>query len=527
MPDLSTQHPYYAEMANHWREAWDFWRGGNCVLEPGRQVSKYGFLLGAPLSDGGDTGGEVGEARRRERSRFERVSPQSYIWPHANESVDGYQDRRARAVHYPLLRHVADTYTSAAFRRPPKRGDHGDPWETFWRDVDLQGTDIDAFISQAAGVGLCFGLCFGVVDKPMVDRAATSRADQLARNERAYVSLYTPLDVINWSVDDLGQLNWIVLCERAPDTRSPGDEFDDAAPRRYKVWYRDRWELYEEVISDSRATADFALHSEGAHPVGEVPVSMLYARRGTDIREPLRADSMLSGLVRIDRGLLNDMSVLQEVIIKQGFAQLMIPEDDGGAPGPITIGPGTYVGFNGAAGSPVMLAPDAALILAHLKAAEFRLQMAKELVGVGRGKSEYSKEERSAEALMVESRNEHNRIVTLVDAAQEFEGGINRHVAAWEGAADVPDVKYNRDVSLRGLSRQLQDVLSLKTIGLPIEMLKGLIAPVAAQLLEEMGQSESDIKDVLSAIDAMDAPEPVPTSANTSANDDQSDGNGG
>ena len=487
-----------------WLEAFDFFRGGRHVLNPGRIISKFGFILGPPLGDGGDQV-DVDASQERLRSRFERVPIQSYLWPHINEDKDAYEDRTARAVHIPIKRHIIDTYRSAALRRPPKRtGAEAEPWKTYHKDVDFKGTSIDEFVGMAMGLALCFGLEFAITDRPKFDEKANNRKDQIDRGERAYSYLVNPMDLINWRVDIHGVLDWVIIRESAPDVRNPGEEMDPNPLQRYRVWFRDRWELWEE-LPDESATKEklFKIADQGDHPVGEVPLAIFYARRGNDAKQPMIADSMLADMTRIDRRFLNAMSVTDEILAMQGFSQTYIPEDSAGVATPITMGPGRYVSYNSENGVPLILTPPAEAILTHMRYMQTILALAKETSGVGRGKAEASKEERSAEALLVETRNENNRIVTLVNAAAEFDAQLHRHVAAWEGAKEIPTAEYNRDVSLRGLSKQIDDALKLQSLGVPVEAMRLVIKPLVAQHMQEQGLPDKDVKEAVEIVDAM------------------------
>jgi hypothetical protein len=502
MPErnYSLSHEDYTAQLPTWLEAYDFYRGGAHVLEPGRDITKFGFII-SRLEDGSDV--EKDPSRNRRRARFERVPVQSYLWSHINEDLESYSDRTARATHVPLLRHIADTYVSAALRRAPTRapGMSMAPWSDYAVDVDRRGTNLDAFIRQAMGYALAFGLEFAITDRPRFDGPARNRAEQLARGERAYSYLVHPMDLINWRVEPNGELSWIIVREDAPDERIPGDEMPEQRPQRYRIWYRDRWELFEEAKQDG--DRKFMRVAEGGHPVGEVPLAVFYARRGEDARKPLCADSMLADLVRLDRRFYNAMSVADEILCTQGFSQTFIPEDRTGVAAPITLGPGRYVSYNSENGTPIQLSPPAEHILAHLQYMTHILQLAKETAGVGRGKAEHSKEERSAEALLVESRNENNRIVALVESAENFEETLLRHVAAWEATEAPASPNYSRDVSLRSLSRQINDALQLKQLGVPVEAMKQVIKPLVAQHMQEQGLSRKDVKAAEKAVDGM------------------------
>jgi len=243
----------------------------------------------------------------------------------------------------------------------------------------------------------------------------------------------------------------------------------------------------------------------GTHPCKAPPVSILFARRGP--ARDLDADSMLAGLVRGDRAAFNYRSLLDEVIYNQAFASLWIPDDEGGPPGPIDIGVGIANAYNAANGTPLLLSPEAALILAIWQLLEAHVNTLKATYGVGRGKAEYSKEERSAQALEVESRHEMNRVAGLAECCEEFDTQLHADVAAWEGRSVPSPAEYSRDVSLRALSSQIGDALSLKQLGVPWDAMREIVAPLVAEHMKEQGRSKEAIQRAVDSLQA--APEPV------------------
>jgi len=521
--NLDTKHPVYEERIADWLERWDFYRAGRHVLDPGRLVNEHGFVV----ADSSTSSAAANPAERaRARSRFERVPLSSYLYSHPRESIEGYSDRCARADHYPLFRSVVDIYVDATLRTPPTRqvdGENIDPlWMGYWDDVDLHGSTIDGFVRNALQLALVFDYVFAVTDRPSFDSAAASREQQIARGERAYSYLVSPLDVPDWSLDErTGEFNWIVTYEPGPDAHLPGEK--PARTQQWaRIWYRDRWELY---APRQDAPGQWKIVGASAHDMGRVPVDVLFANRGT-AAGAFEADGVLSGLARGDRNLYNLCSLLDEIIYGQAFASLWIPDDEGGAPGPISVGVGIANTYNGANGSPLILSPPTELIVSLWKLIADKMNALRQLYGVGRGKAEYSKEERSAEALEVESRNESNRVAALAEACEVFERSLHRSVAAWEGRTDgIPQAEYSREVSLRSLSAQLNDSMSLRALGVPWEAMREVIKPLLASLMKEQGRNKESIEAAIRAIET--AEEKKPDAPDVSALREAGDGGDG
>lgn len=110
----------------------------------------------------------------------------------------------ARLKTTPLDNHCASVisvYNSFMFRETPER-DFGsmanDPaLDSFLRDADLDGRSLDSFMKDVSTWASVFGHAWIVMAKPNV--GAQTRADEIAVGVRPYVSLLTPLTVLDWS----------------------------------------------------------------------------------------------------------------------------------------------------------------------------------------------------------------------------------------------------------------------------------------------------------------------------------------
>lgn len=96
---------------------------------------------------------------------------------------------------------VISVYNSFLFREEPER-EFGSlegtaELEDFLKDADFENRSLDHFMKEVSAWACVFGHCWVMVNKP--DIGAVSLADEIAANVRPYVSLMTPLVVIDWS----------------------------------------------------------------------------------------------------------------------------------------------------------------------------------------------------------------------------------------------------------------------------------------------------------------------------------------
>jgi hypothetical protein len=124
-----------------------------------------------------------------------------YLSRYLNETESEYK-RRLEVT--PLDNHcksVVSVYNSFLFREEPER-DYGSllntpELESFLKDVDYEGRDIDSFMKEVATWTTTFGHAWIMVSKPNI--GALTRQDEISNEIRPYLSLLTPLTVLDWS----------------------------------------------------------------------------------------------------------------------------------------------------------------------------------------------------------------------------------------------------------------------------------------------------------------------------------------
>jgi len=110
---------------------------------------------------------------------------------------------QARLRTTPLENHcasVVSVYNSFLFREHPKRSlpqiENMPEYEDFLLDCDYEDRDLDTFMKEVATWASVYGHCWIMVAKPNV--GAETRAAEQALGVRPYVSLLSPLTVLDW-----------------------------------------------------------------------------------------------------------------------------------------------------------------------------------------------------------------------------------------------------------------------------------------------------------------------------------------
>lgn len=116
--------------------------------------------------------------------------------------TDGEYNARLRTT--PLQNHCASVisvYNGFLFRQPPQRTygvvENVPELIDFLYDADLDGRSFNAFMKDVSTYASIFGHSWVLVAKPNI--GAVTRADELAQGVRPYVSLLSPLNVLDWS----------------------------------------------------------------------------------------------------------------------------------------------------------------------------------------------------------------------------------------------------------------------------------------------------------------------------------------
>ena len=223
-----------------------------------------------------------------------------YLTRYQLENNSEYQ---ARLNNTPLENHcqsIVSVYKSFLFRTEPERkfnGIEGMPeLEDFLKDADMDGRSLNAFMKDVATYSSVFGHTFILVTKPNV--GAVTRAEEQQMGARPYVSLLTPLVVLDWRF-----------------TRSPNGRYDlsyfryledvNASIRTVKEWTK-------ELIKTSTVDVDNnVITAETTEPngLGEIPVVIAYNQRS-----PLRGMGIsdLSDIADLQRFIYNNTSEAAE-----------------------------------------------------------------------------------------------------------------------------------------------------------------------------------------------------------------------
>lgn len=279
-------HPTYAELEAAWR--------------------KLGY---AAEGTGGFADGTYLIAHPREYLDHTNASP--------SQPTKKLKERRSLARYENWPETILRLLSGALFRQAPVRragsGDESEPphpIEQWWANVDGRGTDIDTWLSWAWKPAAVFGHAFCILDRPELPAQTAADAPGL------YLRGYSPLDVPDWLVDDMGDLVAVRLLEALPrlsfDVTIATTQVRDLTP--------EGWVVRSLTLTGQTQTAPT---TTGRHDFqGALPVVVLYSRRRP--LTPIAGQSVL-GDPQLYIDDYNLTSEIRELLRKQTFSLTNVP----------------------------------------------------------------------------------------------------------------------------------------------------------------------------------------------------------
>jgi hypothetical protein len=207
-----------------------------------------------------------------------------YLLRRQKEPLDVYSERLHRVFYQNYIGSIIDWYSATLFRRGPTLHFQGEneTGQSFLSeladDCDLRGTNLTNFFRRCFSDALVTGRRYILIDFPRVARTPTNRAEEDATGlSRAYLVRYSAEDLINWSLDERGDFDWVVLKQSIE--RQPSVDSSEIVQETY--WYyfdKEKYRTYRRIecanpslnvgIAEgigANKSADIQLIGQGAH----------------------------------------------------------------------------------------------------------------------------------------------------------------------------------------------------------------------------------------------------------------------
>ena len=432
------------------------------------------------------------------------------IFRYIKEGEQEFNDRLSRCYRFNHSREVVDLINKYLFKQHVARNEADAPEsvKAFWKKATKNGLTIKDFVRQVSKKTSMVGRVGIVVDTTAPGDAVVSKADEKALGIRTYAYIVGPDQLLDYSYDDHGALNWALIREVARDDEDPfnssGEEVD-----RYRLWTKTNWSLFEERQQGRKKVV--VMIDYGDHGLGEVPV-VLADNIITD--EEYAAPSMIDDIAYLDRAVANYLSNLDAIIQDQTFSQLAMPAQNV-LPGEdnytklVEMGTKRVFLYDGEGGSqPFYLSPD-------VKQAELIVTVINKIIGeiyhtVGLA-GERTKQDNAVgidNSSGVAKAYDFERVNALLaakaDSLEAVENKLARLVALWNReeskVEDKPLVSYPDNFDTRGLYDEFDIAARLMLIDAPDgvrqEQMKMVLDKLFPQLAADLRKKmEAELKD--------------------------------
>jgi hypothetical protein len=211
-----------------------------------------------------------------------------YLVRRQKEPGDVYNERLSRVFYENYVGSVIDWYAATLFRREPILSFTGENEAAksflceFTEDCDLKQTSLSDFFRRQLVDALVGGASYVLVDFPRSGEPAANRAEEDRQGRsRAYLVGYGPEELINWSLDERGNYESVVLRTatlRQDKAATPGW----VTETRWSYYDKEEFRIYRQIGGQAGERAKPELIDEGRHGLAGLRRVPLFALQVTD-----------------------------------------------------------------------------------------------------------------------------------------------------------------------------------------------------------------------------------------------------
>lgn len=212
-----------------------------------------------------------------------RRNAAEYLQRRLREPGDVYDERLSRVFYENYMGSIIDWYSSTLFRREPivtyeSGSEQGRRFfGEFLDDCDRKGTAFGDYLRQQLTSALIYGKAYTLMDFPKPLSKPANRAEEEASGlSRAYLSPFTPEQLMNWAYDDVGRYEWVVLRqERMVVVRDAATRWETET--RWHYFDKRKYQIFRAIGAEKPALID-----EGPHGFAALEQVPLFELRVSD-----------------------------------------------------------------------------------------------------------------------------------------------------------------------------------------------------------------------------------------------------
>jgi len=238
-----------------------------------------------------------------------------YLKKHRVESSESYNERLKVASFRNFCAPIVDIYTAYLYRDEPTRefGSIEKEVQLFLENADLEDRSWNKVVRELSKQASKYGMMGAIIDKPQGE--VRTKADEVAQGMRPYIVPYSPMQFINYKYERINGepvLTELILLE----------ESDDCEIKKYRIWYRDKWELWEDSTSKAGGKSEITMIDNGVNNLGDIPFVLIKNR---DMFKRMQGLSDIEDIVDINRRIYNMDGSADETIERTGYPFLELP----------------------------------------------------------------------------------------------------------------------------------------------------------------------------------------------------------
>ena len=363
-----------------------------------------------------------------------------YLTKYVNESESEYEER-IRVT--PLDNHAAGViglYNSFLFRTPPHRTwgrlENDPTIHPFQLDADLEGRSLNSFMKDVNTYAGIFGHSWVIVSKPNTN--ARTRADELDQGVRPYLSIVSPLVMLDWNYSRSASGHYVLdyvkyIEEQTEDTQV------------IKQWYPEVV-LTHTVDINKNEVLNTVTETNG---IGVVPAVCVYSSRShaRGVGIPL-----INDIVDLQRAIYNEYSEIEQNIRLSGHPSLVksASTEAGAGPGSIIqMEDGMDAGLR-----PYLLQPTGASVQSLYTSIAHKVEAIDRIAHLGAIR-ETTGRTISGVSRQIEFEQLNARLSEIADNLELAEEQIMRFYATYQGTAWDGEVEYPESFNIRDTATDL------------------------------------------------------------------------
>ena len=399
-----------------------------------------------------------------------------------------YQNRLNYTALENACKLVTDTYRSFLFRTLPARTlGNLQPLpfsQDFIDDIDLDGTDIDAFMKDCNTYAMVYGHVWVLVDKPIVEGVQTLE-QEIAMGIRPYAQIVTPEAVLDWNYERiLGRYELTYLKMR---------EAEDDETVTLRVWHQDVITRYKYFKDAEHGQSNMQIIEEIPNTIGKIPFELLKANH-TNMRGVGMSD--ITDVAKIQQSIFNLLSEA-EAAIRVGSHPSLVntasTDASAGAGSIITMDENTDPNLK-----PYLLSPAGTPIDSIVKMLQEHQKMIAKMTHLEAVMAEKTVA-KSGVALQTEMAMLNTRLGDKADALEQFEYKLWELFQMWTGieADDQFTIEYRKKFDIRDENNDLANYKTVLEMNIPSETLnKELYKQISKIVLRNAEKMDDVVRDI-------------------------------